>query len=177
MCKFHLNMNLSSHCNVISDVINTIYTFYRSFMCDLFIPDVKLKLCRIFCNVQIWRYFKVMANFFIGSFTVSWVRYLDSLEYFRHYEHLIDALIWYWPSYGNFKVLPTFFTLWQSYLTSGLEKTIGIVTQHRIHIWDKFIDDMLKHSWIIILVTHRLTHRQAYHQTNTLAKIANFCKL
>ena len=59
---------------------------------DLFISEVKLKLCLIFRNFQKGRHFELATNFFTGSYTGSWINQRDSHEHFRHFELLIDAV-------------------------------------------------------------------------------------
>ena len=67
---------------------------------DLFISEVKLKLCLIFQNVQNGRLFELATNFFTGSYTGRRIYQKDSHEHFRHFEFLIDTFkIWLtlWP--------------------------------------------------------------------------------
>ena len=59
---------------------------------DLFISEVRLKLCWIFQNFQNGRHFELATNFFTGNYTGSWIYQKDSHEHFRHFELLIDAL-------------------------------------------------------------------------------------
>ena len=59
---------------------------------DLFISDVKWKLCLIFQNFQNGHHFELATNFFTGSYTGSWIYQKDSHEHFGHIEPLIDAL-------------------------------------------------------------------------------------
>ena len=48
-------------------------TFFGMIWDDLFISEVKLKLCLIFQIFQNGRHFELTTNFFIGSFTGSWI--------------------------------------------------------------------------------------------------------
>ena len=58
-------------CDVIGDVIIMKNTFYGIIWDDLYISEVKLKLCLIFQNFQIGRHFELATNFFSGSDTGS----------------------------------------------------------------------------------------------------------
>ena len=58
---FHLT--LTSHCDVISDVINIKSTFLGLISGGLSISDVKMNLSKIFRNFQNGRHFEARANF------------------------------------------------------------------------------------------------------------------
>ena len=72
---------------------------------DLFISEVKLKLCLIFQNFQNDHYFELATNFFTGSYTGSWIDQKDSHEHFRHFELFRRSK--YWRRYMTFKIWPT----------------------------------------------------------------------
>ena len=59
---------------------------------DLFISEVKLKLCLIFQNFQSGRHSELATNIFTGRDTGSWIHQKDSHLHFRHFELLIEAL-------------------------------------------------------------------------------------
>ena len=80
---------------------------------DLFIFEVKLKLCLIFQNFQNGRYFELSTNFFTGSYTGSWIYQKDSHEHFRHFELLIDALARILTEICQFQNLTYFVTWWR----------------------------------------------------------------
>ena len=65
-------------CDVIDDVIIMKILFFCIILDDLFISEVKLKVCLIFQNFQNGRYFELATNFFIGSYTGSWIYQKDS---------------------------------------------------------------------------------------------------
>ena len=54
-------------CDVIGDVIIMKNTFFCIIWDDLFISQVKVKLCLIFQNFQNGRHFELVTNFFSGS--------------------------------------------------------------------------------------------------------------
>ena len=53
---------------------------------NLFISEVKLKLCLIFWHHQNGRHFGVLTIFFTGSNTGSWIYQQDSHENFRYFD-------------------------------------------------------------------------------------------
>ena len=57
--------------DVIDDVIIMKILFFGIIWDDLFISEVKLKLCLIFQNFQNGRHFELATNFFTGSCTGS----------------------------------------------------------------------------------------------------------
>ena len=59
---------------------------------DLFISEVKLKLCLIFQNFKMATILSSRQTFFTGSYTGRRIYQTDSHEHFRHFELLIDAL-------------------------------------------------------------------------------------
>ena len=80
---------------------------------DLFISDVKLKLCLIFWHFQNGRHFELTTKFFTGSDTGSWICYKDNHEHSWHFELLIDVLTQILTELFEFKVLTYFETLWR----------------------------------------------------------------
>ena len=58
-------------CDVIGDVIIMKNTLYGIIWDDLFISEVKLKLCLIFQNFQSGRHFELVTNFLSESDTRS----------------------------------------------------------------------------------------------------------
>ena len=69
--KEYRGPNSRPPCDVIDDVIIMKNTFFDIIWDDLFISEVKLKLCLIFQNFQNGRHFELATNFFIGSYTGS----------------------------------------------------------------------------------------------------------
>ena len=67
--KEYRGPNWRPPCDVIDDVIIMKNTLFDIIWDDLFIPEVKLKLCLIFQNFQNGRYFELATNFFTGSYT------------------------------------------------------------------------------------------------------------
>ena len=80
---------------------------------DLFISEVKLKLCLIFQKFQHGRYFELATNFFTGSYTGIWIYQKDSHEHFRHFELLIDTLARILTEIYQFQNLTYFVTWWR----------------------------------------------------------------
>ena len=80
---------------------------------DLFISEVKVKLCLIFQNFQNGRHFELATNFFTGSFTGSWIYQKDSHEHIRHFEFLIDAVAKILKEICQFQNLTYFVILWR----------------------------------------------------------------
>ena len=78
---------------------------------DLFISEVKLKLCLIFQNFQNGHHFEVATNFFTGSYTGRRIYQKDGHEHFRHFELLIDALAQILTEIYQFQNL-TYFVTW-----------------------------------------------------------------
>ena len=100
--KEYIGPNLRPPCDVIDDVIIMKNTFFGTIWDDLFISEVKLKLCLIFRNLKNGRHFELATNFFTGSYTVSW-----------HFELLIDALAQILMEICQFQILTFFVTLWR----------------------------------------------------------------
>ena len=65
-------------CDVIDDVIIMKKTFLGIIWDDLFMSEVKLKLCLIFQNFQNGRHFDLATFFFTGSYTGSGIYQKDS---------------------------------------------------------------------------------------------------
>ena len=78
---------------------------------DLFISEVRLKLCFIYQNFQNGHHFELPTNFFIGSYTGRWIYKKDSHEHFQHFELLIDALTQILTEKYQFQNL-TYFVIW-----------------------------------------------------------------
>ena len=73
-------------CDVIGDVIVMKNTFYGIIWDDLFISEVKLKLCLIFQNFQIGRHFELATNFF------------NEVEYTRKIAISISDILGFWST-------------------------------------------------------------------------------
>ena len=67
--KEYRRLTLRPPCDVIYDVIIMKILFLCTIWNDLFISEVKSKLCLIFQNFQNGRHFELATNFFIGSYT------------------------------------------------------------------------------------------------------------
>ena len=65
--KQYIGPNSRPPCDVIDDVIVMKNTFFGIIWDDLFISEVKLKLCLIFRNFKNGRHFELATNFFTGS--------------------------------------------------------------------------------------------------------------
>ena len=100
-------------CDVIDDVIIMKIPFFGIIWDDLFISEVKVKLCLIFQNFQNGLYFELATNFFTGSYSGSWIDQKDSHEHFRHFEFLIDALAQILTEIYHFQNLTYFVTWWR----------------------------------------------------------------
>ena len=83
---------LTSHRDVISDVIKIKNTIWGIISDDLFIPDVKMNLSKIFCKFQNGRHFEVRLSFYTGSCTKIWVIQPSMPCYSLHFELLIDTV-------------------------------------------------------------------------------------
>ena len=111
--KEYWGPTLRPPCDVIDDVIIMKILLFGIIWDDLFISEVKLKLCLIFQNFQNGRYFELATNFFTGSYTGSWTYQKDSHEHFRHFELLIDALAQILTEIYQFqKKFVTYFVTW-----------------------------------------------------------------
>ena len=111
--KEYRETTLRSLCDVIDDVITMKIFFSCIIWDDLFIPDVKLKLCFIFGHFQNGCHFEVAKNFSTWSDTGISICYKDSHEHLWHFELLIDALAQILTGLLEFKVLTYFGTLWR----------------------------------------------------------------
>ena len=107
--KEYRGPTLRPPCDVLDDVIIMKILFF----CDLFISEVRLKLCLIFQNFQNGRYFELATNFFTGSYNGSWIYQKNSHEYFRHFELLIDAVAQILTEIYQFQNLTYFVTWWR----------------------------------------------------------------
>ena len=90
--KEYSGPTLRPPCDVIDDVIIMKILLIGIIRDDIFISEVKLKLCLIFQNFQNGRLFELATNFFTGSYTGRRIYQKDSHDHFRHLELLIDAL-------------------------------------------------------------------------------------
>ena len=106
--KEYRGSTLRPPCNVIDDVI-VMKILFGIIWDDLFISEVKLKLCLVFQNFQNGRHFEPATNFFTESYTESWIYQKDSHEHFRHFELLIDAVAIIY----QFQNLTYFVILWR----------------------------------------------------------------
>ena len=70
--KEYIGPNSRPPCDVIDDVIIMKNTFLGIIWDDLFISEVKLRLCLIFPNLKNGRHFELATKFFTGSYTGSW---------------------------------------------------------------------------------------------------------
>ena len=70
--KEYVGPNSRPPCDVIDDVIIMKNTFFGIIWDDLFISEVKLKLCLIIRNFKNGRHFELATNYFTGSYTGSW---------------------------------------------------------------------------------------------------------
>ena len=111
--KEYRRPTLRPPCDVIDDVIIMKKLFFCKIWDDLFISEVRLKLCWIFQNFQNGRHFELATNFFTGNYTVSWIYQKDSHEHFRHFELLIDALAQILTELYQFQNLTYFVILWR----------------------------------------------------------------
>ena len=69
--KEYRGPTLMPPCDVIDDFSIMKNTFIGIIWDDLFISEVKLKLCLIFHNLKNGRHFELATNFFTGSYTRS----------------------------------------------------------------------------------------------------------
>ena len=110
--KEYRGTTLRPPCDVMDDVIIMKILFGGIIWDDLFISEVKLKLCLKFQNFQNGRHFELATNFFTGSYTGSWIYQKDSHEHFRHFELLIDAVALILTEIYHFQNLTYFVILW-----------------------------------------------------------------
>ena len=80
---------------------------------DLFICEVKLKLCLIFQIFRNGRHFELATNFFTGSYTGSWIYKKYSHDHCRHFELMIDAVAQILTDIYQFQNLTYFVILWR----------------------------------------------------------------
>ena len=111
--KEYSGPTLRPPCDVTDDVIIMKILFFGKIWDDLFIFEVRLKLCEIFQNFQNGRHFELATNFFTGNYTGSWIYQKDSHEHFRHFELLIDALAQILTEIYQFQNLTYFVILWR----------------------------------------------------------------
>ena len=108
--KEYRGPTLRPPCDVTDDVIIMKILFFGIIWDDLFISEVKLKLCLLFQNGH---YFELATNFFTGSYTGSWIDQKDSHEHFWHFELLLDALAQILTEIYHFQNLTYFVTWWR----------------------------------------------------------------
>ena len=80
---------LSSWCGAIGGVINMKILLLGSFAYDLSISDLKLRIfLEIFKKFKISKVTKLwgLGELLVGSVTGNWVYYLDSQEYYLHFD-------------------------------------------------------------------------------------------
>ena len=97
-------------------------TFWGIIWDDLFVFEVKLKLCSIFQNLKNGRHFELATNFFTGSYTRGWTYQKDSHEHFRHFEFLVDAIAQILTEIYQFQNLTYFVILWRHQWRHGCVK-------------------------------------------------------
>ena len=88
-------------------------SFFGIIWDDLFISEVKSKLCLIFQNFQNGHYLELATNLFTGRYTGSWIDQKDSHGRFRHFELLIDALAHILTEIYHLQTLNYFVTWWR----------------------------------------------------------------
>ena len=106
--KEYRGPTLRPPCDVIDDVIIMKILFLSIIWNDLFISEVKLKLCLIFQNFQ-----NARDKLFSGSYTGCWIYQNDSHEHFPHFEPLIDAVAQILTEIYQFQNLTYFLILWR----------------------------------------------------------------
>ena len=89
---------------------------------DIFISEVKLKLCWIFQNFQNGRHFELATNFFIWGYSGSWIYQKDIHQHLRQFELSIDALVQILTEIYQFHYLTYFVTLWRHQWLHGCVK-------------------------------------------------------
>ena len=109
--KEYRGPTLKPPCDVIDNVIIMKIPFFAIIWDNIFISEVKLKLCLIFQNFQNGRYFELATNFFTESYTESSIYQKDSHEHIRHFELLIDAPAQILTEIYQFQNL-TYFVTW-----------------------------------------------------------------
>ena len=148
--KIYRRPILRPPCDVIDDVI-IIQIFVGIVWDDLYIPEVKLKLCLIFQNFQNSRHFELIKNFLPEM--------MPEVEYTRMMAISISDILsfWstlqlkYWRSYINFKISPI---LWPGDVIDGVISTWNITctTKHPqlcackiLFVWHQ--SSIVKSSW------------------------------
>ena len=115
MLLFHIYRNIEGRLwghTVTSSMTSSSWKYFFGIIWDnIFISEVKLKLCSIFQNFQNGRHFELATYFFTGSYTGSWIYQKDSHEHFRHFELLIDALAQILTEIYQFQNLTYFVTV------------------------------------------------------------------
>ena len=112
---------LTSHCDVISDLINVKNTFCGIISDDLSISDVKMNLFKIFRKFQNGHHFEVRASFYTGSCIGICIIQQDRPCYSLHFELLIDAVAQILMKLLQFQNLTYFLISWPTNLTFDLE--------------------------------------------------------
>ena len=143
--KEYRGPTLRPPCDVIDDVIIMKILFFGICWDEIFITEVKLKLCLIFQNFQNGRHFELATNFFTGS----WIYQKDSHEHFRHFELLIDAVIQILTEIYQFKNWPI---LWPGDVINNVMNMYSYNCSHNlmIHMHRKFNDDIFARCLVIM---------------------------
>ena len=104
--KEYIGPTLRPPCDVIDEVIITKKNFFGIIWDDIFISEVKLKLCLTFLNFQNGCHFELVANFFTGSDTGSWIyqKIAISISDILNFWSMLQLK--YWRRYINFKIWP-----------------------------------------------------------------------
>ena len=111
--KEYRGPTLRPPCDVIDDVIIMKILFFGIIWDDIFISEVKLKLCLIFQNFENGRHFELATNFFTGRYTGRIMYQKDSQEHIGHFELLIDAVMQIMTEIYQFKNLTYFVNWWR----------------------------------------------------------------
>ena len=80
---------------------------------DLFISEVKLKLCLIFRNFKNGPHFEVATNFSTRSNTRSWIYQPNSHDHLWYFEFLIDSTAEILTEINQFQNLTYFVSWWR----------------------------------------------------------------
>ena len=130
--------NLTSRCDVISDVINIKSAFLGLISDILSISVVRMTLSKIFQNFQNGHHFVVRANFLTGSCTGSWVLHQYRPCHSLHLEILFDIVAQILRELWLFQYFIYFLCSWPTYLTFDLQNPQSIVlrqTSYFDHVW------------------------------------------
>ena len=147
--KGYSGPTLRPSCDVIDDVIIMKILFIGIIWDDLFISEVKLKLCLIFQNFQNGHYFELATNFFTGSYTGRRIYQKDSHDHFRHFELLIDAVIQILTEIYQFQNVTYFVTWWRHQWIMNMY-SYNCSHNLMIHMHRKFNDDIFARCLVIM---------------------------